>query len=200
MPFFNDTQFQPKRKFRFLVGFSNLGEDLVYMVTKATRPSFELTNITEHKILNHTFKFPGIVKWNDIDITLIDAIDPNVGSRFYNVLRNMGYVQPGTADQLAAGISKHQAWQALGEVVIRQLDAGGQGAPDKADQSLPSSGVLSGAKSHEIWTLKNAFIKSIKWGDVDYSSEDIVTVDVGITYDYATYEPVNPPAGLDYSM
>jgi len=200
MPFFNDTQFQPKRKFRFLVSFSNLGEDLIYMVTKATRPSFELTNVTEHRILNHTFKFPGIVKWNDIDITLIDAIEPNVGSRFYNVLRNMGYVQPGDADQLAAGITKQQANAALGNVVIRQLDGGGHGSPDKSDLNPVSLSITSAAKAHEEWTLKNAFIKSIKWGDVDYTSEDIVNVDIGIAYDFATYDIVNPPDGFDYKL
>jgi len=191
-----DAGFQPKRKFRFLVTFSNLGLDTQYMVTKAAKPSFELTNVTEHRILNHSFKFPGIVKWNDIDVTLIDAIEPNVGSKFYNVLRNMGYVQPKNIDNLAAGITKVQANAALGQVVIKQLDAGGFEVPVPSDASNVGDSPASGAKYYEEWTLKNAFLKSCKFGDaLDYTSEDIVTVDIGITYDYATYVPY--PAGLN---
>ncbi len=180
-----DTGFQPKRKFRFLVNFSNLGSETTYMVTKAGKPSFELTATTEHRVLNHTFKFPGIVKWNDIEISLIDAVDPNVGSKFYNVLRNMGYVQPITSDQLAAGISKVQANAALGRVVIKQLDAGGYEVPGfGSDEALTT---FSDVKYVEEWVLNNAFIKSVKWGDLDYAGDDLVNVDIGITYDYATY-------------
>ena len=119
-----DQGFQPKRKFRFLVNFSNLGADSIYMVTKAAKPSFELSNSTEHRILNHTFKYPGIVKWTDIDITLLDAFEPNIGSKFYNVLE---------------------------------------------------------------WTLKNAFLKRVKFGDLAYDDEGLVTIDIGISYDFATY-------------
>ena len=46
------------------------------------------------------------------------------------------------------------------------------------------------------WTLKNAFLKSVKFGDsLDYSSENLVEVAVSITYDYAVYEPVVQPYG-----
>jgi hypothetical protein len=181
-----DMAFQPARKFRFIVSFSNLGMETSYMVTKAQKPSFEVSNSTEHRILNHTFKFPGIVKWNDIDISLIDAIDPNVGSKFYNLLRNMGYVQPVNIDALAGGISKVQANSALGTVTIKQLDAGGIGEL-AGNGDLAIEGAVSNAKYHSEWTLKNAFLKSVKFGDLDYTSEDIISIDLGLTYDYASY-------------
>ena len=183
-----DMGFQPKRRFRFLITFSNLGADVQYMVTKAAKPSFELTNVTEHRVLNHTFKFPGIVKWSDIDVSLIDAIEPNVGSKFYNVMRNMGYIEPKDIDALAGGISKVQANAALGTVTIKQLDAGGQLVPGLGDED--PAAAISNARYHEEWTLKNAFLKSVKWGDLDYGSEDLVNVDISITYDYATYTSV----------
>ena len=193
MSFYADTSFQPKRRFRFLVSFTNLGSETSYMVTKAAKPSYELTNVTEHRVLNHIFKFPGIVKWTDIDITLIDALEPNVGGKFYNVLKNMGYIEPRDTDSLAGGISKVQANAALGSVVIKQLDAGGQVIPGLGGED-PGTGVLSGARYYEEWTLKNAFLKSIKWGDLDYGSEDLLNVDIGITYDYASYS--SHPGGL----
>jgi len=182
-----DEAFQPKRKFRFLISFSNLGSELSYMVTKTNKPSFELTNVQEHRLLNHTFKFPGIIKWNDIEVTLIDALKPNVGSSFYNLLRNMGYQRPGSTDALAAGLSKAQVASALGTVVIKQLDAGGFDVANGLGDANPGN-VPSGVKYYEEWTLKNAFLKSAKFGDLDYSSEDLLTVDLGIVYDYATYE------------
>ena len=190
-----DGGFQPKRRFRFLITFSNLGLETQYMVTKAAKPSFELTNVTEHRVLNHTFKFPGIVKWSDIDVTLIDAIEPNVGSKFYNVLRNMGYIEPTGIDQLAGGISKVQANAALGTVSIKQLDAGGQIISGTGDEFDVNQVATSGARYYEEWVLKNAFLKSAKFGDLDYSSEELVNVDIGIVYDYASYSAV-PAEGL----
>lgn len=180
-----EQAFQPKRKFRFLISFSNLGLETQYMVTKAAKPSFELTGPTEHRILNHTFKFPGIIKWNDIDVSFIDAIEPNIGSKFYSVLRNMGYIQPTDFNNLAAGISKVQAKAAIGEVVIKQLDAGGFDVTGLGGD-LPT-GVVPGTKYYEEWTLKNAFIKSVNYGDLTYDSEELVNVDIGITYDFAVY-------------
>ncbi len=183
-----EQAFQPKRKFRFLITFTSLGLETQYMVTKASKPSFELTGPTEHRVLNHTFKFPGIVKWNDIDVSFIDAIDPgpNMGSKFYNVLRNMGYIQPTDFNNLSAGISKVQARAALGEVVIKQLDAGGFEVAAGQGGELPTN-VVPGTRYYEEWSLKNAFLKSVKYGDLSYDDEGLVNVDIGITYDYAIY-------------
>jgi len=192
MSFFNPSTpgFQPKRKFRFVVDFQGFGVDTMYMVTKCGKPSFELTGPTEHRILNHTFKFPGIVKWNDIDMTLIDAVEPNVGSKFYNVLKNMGYTNPDSLENLHVGLTKTRAQSVIGTVRITQLDGGdvvptipGDGDPANPTQYATPAGV----KLHEEWILKNAYLKSVKFGDLAYDSEDIVTIDVGITYDYAIY-------------
>ena len=40
----------------------------------------------------------------------------------------------------------------------------------------------------ETWTLNQPFIKAAKFGDLDYSSEDLRTVDLTIRYDWATCE------------
>ena len=37
----------------------------------------------------------------------------------------------------------------------------------------------------EEWTLKGAFIQTAKFSDMDYTGEDIATVDLTLTYDYA---------------
>jgi len=44
----------------------------------------------------------------------------------------------------------------------------------------------------EIWTLNNAFIKSAKYGDLDYSSDDLRTVEMTFRYDWATCVNTGP--------
>jgi len=194
MAFFSPAEqgFQPKRKFRFVVDFGNFQSETTYMVTKTAKPSFELSGPTEHRVLNHLFKFPGIVKWSDIDMTLIDAIDPNVGSKFYNALRNMGYVSPSTLDNLHSGITKVSAQASLGQIKIIQLDAGSVATGGFTDIDAPGAAVASGVRMYEEWILKNAYLKSVKFGDLDYGSEDIATVDIGIVYDYAEFVDYGP--------
>lgn len=183
MPFFNETAFQPKRQFRFLVNFTNLS-NITFMVSKSKKPSYTMETKT-HNVLNHVFKFPGVVKWDDLDVTFIDAVDPNVGSKFYNALKNSGYVDPTTEMNLLTGITKRGTNDTIGDVLIQQLDGGGM-------QNVIDPGELAGGADStniiDTWTLKNAFIKSVKWGDtLAYDQEGLVEVAVGLTFDYAVY-------------
>ena len=98
----------------------------------------------------------------------------------------MGYIQPKNQDNLAAGITKFQAQATLGDVVIKQLDAGGT-TVDGFGDGTANVNAASNAKYYEEWTLKNAFLKSAKFGDLSYDDEGLVTVDIGISYDFATY-------------
>jgi len=93
MPFFSDSGpggFQPKRAFRFLVSFTELS-NMTFMVKTCDKPSYTI-KAGEHQILNHVFKFPGKVTWEDVSVEFVDAVDPNVGSKFYNALLNAGYI------------------------------------------------------------------------------------------------------------
>jgi len=36
------------------------------------------------------------------------------------------------------------------------------------------------------WTLKNSFVSSVNYGELNYSSDELVTIDLVIAYDYAT--------------
>ena len=44
------------------------------------------------------------------------------------------------------------------------------------------------------WRLKNAFITSAKFGNLDYAGDEILNVDIGLRYDWATYVS-SPPLG-----
>jgi|2_EtaG_2_1085320.scaffolds.fasta_scaffold35521_2 hypothetical protein len=192
MPFFSDTRpggFQPKRGFRFLVSFSELGGTR-YMVTDATKPTVAIKK-TAHTILNHTFNFPGKVTWGSPStINFIDAIDPNIGSKFYNALLNAGYVNPDSEAGLITGITKVQSASTLGEVKIQQLDGGGIILPAGVDPGeLP--GVIDDTMIVETWTLKNSWVTSVDWGKLNYGDDNLVKVAVKVEYDYATFERNN---------
>jgi len=192
MPFFSDSGFQPKRAFRFLVTFSQLG-DLTFMVKTAKKPSYKMET-KSHQILNHQFNFPGIIKWEPLDVTFIDAVDPNVGSRFYSTLIGSGYVPPTNHEGLLTGITKAGTTATIGEVRIKQLDGGGAILAPGAD---PNNVDAQPSMILEEWTLKNAFITSVKFGDqLGYDKEDLINVTVSLTYDFATYEPY--PNGKAY--
>ena len=40
----------------------------------------------------------------------------------------------------------------------------------------------------ETWTLINPWIKDVNFGDLDYSTEDMVNITLTVRYDYATLE------------
>ena len=188
MAFFNQVGgggFQPKRKFRFLVSFSNL-QNLTFMTKTAEKPNYDMAS-TEHNVLNHVFKFPGVVKWEDVSVSFIDAVDPNTGSKFYNALRNAGYVLPTSPDALTHGVTKVSSHASLGLVKIRQLDGGGIIPIDGVDPGDQAFTALDSPDIVDEWTLHNAFIKSVKFGDLAYDSEEIIQIDVGLVYDYASY-------------
>ena len=189
MPFFSDSGprgFEPKRNHRWTISFKSLGEDLTFMATKTSKPSFETTAKT-HQFMNHVFNYPGIVKWMPIDVSFVDAFEPNIGSVFYNVLLNSGYEIPDSFTNSLVGLTKTAAVATIGDVVIRQLDGGSV-----------VDGVPVGPHIREEWTLKNAFITKAAWsGEMQYNEEaGMVEVAVSVTYDYATYLTSDAVNGL----
>tara|TARA_R110000824_G_scaffold32927_1_gene106149 strand:- start:1198 stop:1713 length:516 start_codon:yes stop_codon:yes gene_type:complete len=51
----------------------------------------------------------------------------------------------------------------------------------------------------EQWTLKNPIIKSIKWGDLSYDSDDLVEYSMDVIYDWAEITSGGqPPLGTAY--
>lgn len=75
-----------------------------------------------------------------------------------------GYTVPSSNGR--ATMSKEKATAALGDITIITLAA-------------------DGTSPLETWTLKNSFIKDAKFGELDYESDDLTTVDLEIRYDYA---------------
>jgi hypothetical protein len=202
MSFFTDTSkvlgnpFEPKRKFRWIISFSSIGTDANFMCKAAKKPSVT-QEVVNHDFLNHVFKYPSKVKWDDIEVTFIDSFQANMGSRFYNILRGAGYQQPEGFNQSLMGFTKAQMLQAVGQITLRQLDGGSVQSSLPDTISADPDPTFLGANIREEWTLTNAQIKDIKFGEgLSYSENGLVEVTVGLAYDFATYTELNTPYPL----
>lgn len=155
---------EPKRRFRFKISFTGFTPDgIVWMAKTVNKPNFQVTE-TEHTFLNHKFYFPGRVEWQEISMTLVDPVSPNATAQLSALIRASGYKPAGTKDSLET-ISKAKSSSALGTIEIHQLDAEGL--------------VI------ETWKLINPFIKSVKYGDLDYGNDELVEIELGLRYDWA---------------
>lgn len=197
--FFTDTSklggnpFEPKRKFRWIVSFSSVGEEASFMATAVNKPG-TANEVLKHEFLNHEFKFPTKTKWQPITVKLIDSFQANMGSKFYNLMRGAGYVQPETLEAAMTGITKANMAAAVGEITIRQLDGGDvvSGTPDMIGDD-PNPAFYAG-NIREEWKLVNGIITKISWGEgMSYTETGIVEVEVGLEYDFAYYTEFGKP-------
>ena len=162
---------EAKRNYRFRVTIGGItGTDeatsaVVWWAKKATKPAFTVGETT-HKLLNHTFHFPSTVTWETVTITMVDPISPSSTNIMLSMLNAAGYKLPSSAIATNQTVSKNLMGVALGEVHIIHMDADGNDL--------------------ETWLLHNAFIKSVKFSDLDYDSEDLSTCDLELRYDWAT--------------
>ena len=163
MAFWTDTATSPKRNFRWKITF----DDRIAWWAKTTNtPSYEVSEI-EHNFMDNKYYYPGRVSWNEINLTLVDpAGNPvDVVQQTLNMLSLSGY-NIKNANGVGGYITKDKAVrQGMKQLVIDILDGDG--------------------KTIESWTLKNPFIKSAKYGDLDYSNDELRTVEMQIRYDWA---------------
>jgi hypothetical protein len=208
MAFWSDNLIEPKRKFKFVVTFAGVTENETipsFVVKKATKPSFSISE-SSHQFLGNKFYFPGKLEWKEVDITLIDAggfdesppenneigtkavqpVKNDITSKIISILSKFGYQPPEqTGAALAGGgfsngtlktFSKFAATSVLPSIEILQLDSNGS--------------II------ESWTLHNAWVKDVNFGELDYTSEDPVEITLKLRYDWATFsDAVQNPAG-----
>ena len=171
--FWSNPGMEPKRIYRWVLRFAtNDPEQIIqeWLVKRATRPSWSVTEST-HQFINHTFYYPGRVEYDEMSITLIDAINPNGAVVLRNILTKAGYILPSNA---ASGdystISKAGYVQnaGLGTVELTQLT--------HDNQKL------------ETFVLHNAWIKNCNLNEVNYESDDLLNIDITLRYDYFTFD------------
>lgn len=172
MAFWSEKSVEPKRKFRWLLYWTGVPQ---FVVKSVKKPSYSVQT-TAHQFLNYEFNYPGRVTWEDIQITIVDPVQPDSTKSLYKILENSGYVIPSNYNEAAAAtISKEGMVDALGtEIKLSQLDA-------------------DGVNPIETWVVKNPLITSVDFDSLDYSADDLLNITISIKYDYATIE--NLPQG-----
>jgi hypothetical protein len=165
--FWTDVSAEPKRKFRFKVTI--FSDSIAWYAKSITAPSFEISSV-EHHFSDHVFNYPGKVKWNDVSVTLIDpGGSQDVVNQTLFLIESAGYRLPKLGDLEGDAFdtfSKSELVTNNGQVSLIATDESGQDL--------------------ETWTLNNAFITSVKFGDFDYSSEDMREIELTFKYDWAS--------------
>ena len=171
--FWSSATQEPKRAHRFLVSFDlPSGTNTEIYARTFQKPAYTV-GVTEHQFLDKTFYYPGRVSWNEITMQFVNSLDPDMDSELYMILLLAGYQLPtevATAGSVtnAATVNKANAVGALGNGVrVSELDG---------------NGLRIGT-----YSIHNPFITSISYGTLDYASEDLLTVDINLRYDWATY-------------
>lgn len=160
--FWSNVNTDPKRNFRFTL---NIGNIPVWTVKSVSKPKANVATI-EHSFINHVFKYPGRVTWDNLSVTLVDPVDPDLAFTLLESLRRSGYQYP-TTENVRGSISKEQAVQ-------------------DGLQSISLSMIDNLGNPIETWALKNPWIVSIDFGGtLDYTSDDMSNIAVEIAYDWA---------------
>jgi hypothetical protein len=126
----------------------------------------------------------------------------------WSLLNASGYYNPRSKGSTA--ISKAGSREALKKIVIQQISPGDRVSPENISKwteiiegrrglkASPGSGQTRIAPGDfrakpldvvamEQWEIINPIIKSIKWGELDYGSDDLVEYTIDLVYDYAIF-------------
>ena len=167
----NSTAQDPKRAFRFTVTMTGDGLGMLWYAKSVTKPKLNVSE-TEHDFLNHKFYYPGKTPWHPVTLKLVDPISPDAAGVLLQKFVDTGYNIPAGFASLVPNVglsnpSKSTSVDALGEVKIDQIDSEGNPV--------------------ETWTLNNAWIKDIAFGDLDYTQEALTEITMTVRYDWATF-------------
>ena len=168
----------PKLRYRFRVMFENFGvstprTELTKQVLSVARPNLTFEEIAL-PIYNSTLKLAGRHAWADIACTIRDdasgAVSRLIGEQFP---KQMDFLEMSSA---AAGID----YKFLTKIEV--LD-GGNGA------NAPV--VL------ETWELYGCYLKGADYGELNYGTNEAVTIAMTIAYDNANQTPEGSGVGTE---
>ena len=169
----------PKLKYRFRVMFENLGvstprTELTKQVVSFARPNLTFEEISL-PIYNSTLKLAGRHSWADVTCSVRDDAGGNITTLIgQQMQKQMDFLEMSSA---ASGID----YKFTTKVEI--LD-GGNGATAPV--------VL------ETWELYGCYLKAANYGDLNYGTNEAVTVEMTIAYDNANQTPTGVGVGTGF--
>jgi hypothetical protein len=149
------TAFEPKVQNRFIMYIDGIP---AYLIKATGRPKITLNTIVlDH--MNIQRKLKGKAVWDDITLTLYDAIVPSAAQATMEWVR-LSHESVTGRDGYADFYKKDITINVLGPV------------GDKVEE----------------WTLKGAFVNSADFGSMDWSTGEPVNVTINLSYDYAVLQ------------
>ena len=170
MTFWSEANMAPMRNYRWKLQITGLNKnDIVWWAKTVNVPSWDMNEV-EHDYFDNKYYFPGRVTWQDVEVTLVDPVSPSAVDLTNQILNKSGYNVPSKAEGQKKTLSKAKAagGDAMGTFILELMDAEGN--------------------IKEKWILNNAFIKAAKYGDLDYSKDELRQISLTIKYDWATCE------------
>lgn len=165
--FWSQSNLEPKRKFRYLLYFAGMPQ---FMAKSVSKPSFQV-GTSQHSFLQHNFNFPGRITWQDVSLTLVDPIQPDATRTLYEMIKTAGYVLPPNVNvddgSGTKTITKGAMAEMLNPVRIDTIGAAG------------TNNVI------ESWALNNVQISSVNFDTLDYSSDELLNIQISLKYDWA---------------
>lgn len=166
---------EPLRQYRWLL--SN-GKDWIWAKT-VKLPAYSVET-QKYQVGNHKIEYPGLLEWQDVTLTIVDVkgpgpfddlVEPTRSLSLFQQLKPSGYNIEGEGD----GMSK----SAMSSVV--QSIFGG-------NAKLFINQIDSEGKKIQSWILYQPLIKDVSFGQLDYSNDELITIDLTIAYDHAKLE------------
>ena len=145
--------FEPKRKNRFILRFPSSLGINEWYVTSTSRPKAKI-NTTEIPFLNTSTYVAGRFTWEEISVQFKDPIGPSASQALMEWFRLHAESVTGRMGY-AAGYKK--------DVELEMLD--------------PTGVVV------EKWILQGCFLSNLNFGDLNYSQDELATIDAGLRMD-----------------
>ena len=150
------TLWEPKKKHQFVLSINTGTVNIPSFLIKSTnKPQLTQGEVTLDHI-NVQRYVKGKSNWNALTISLYDAINPSGAQAVMNWIMQHHESHTGR-DGYSTDYKK--------EILLQQLD--------------PRGAII------EQWKLSGCWITDSNWGDLDWSTEDVVMIDLGIRYDWA---------------
>ena len=145
--------FEPKRKNRFILRFPSSLGINEWYVTSTSRPKAKI-NTTEIPFLNTSTYVAGRFTWEEISVQFKDPIGTSASQALMEWFRLHAESVTGRMGY-AAGYKK--------DVELEMLD--------------PTGVVV------EKWILQGCFLSNLNFGDLNYSQDELATIDAGLRMD-----------------
>jgi len=175
IPIWANPLTEPKRQYKFILNISGIP---AYVIKTVDRPSPTIGEVT-HDFLIHQFKYPGKITWGDISVTMADPIDPDMSRKLLSLIKNAGYVYPGDfspspsdPNYYRKSLGKANMIDQIGQVTIDTMNTEGE--------------------TIETWKLNNVWVKSVSYAQATYGSEELIELQMALSYDWAELESFTP--------